>query len=194
MDNVKKSRIIRRLQAEFESLPSKLRLVAKHIVDHSADFGMDPIRITAQKIGVGTNTLVRLADHMGFESYDALRAPFRRALLTTSEAVDDTHWLDTLAQSGKSGRHLGDASRNTLSIDHRTLHEQDPQYLQSIVDALFKARHVFVSGYRGCFGLAHYFYYVARMAMPNMSLMPQHTSSPLDELVTANEKYILLCY
>lgn len=185
MDNNKKSLITRRLQADFERLPTKLRLVAKHIVDHSADFGLDPIRTTAAKIGVSTNTLVRMAKYLEFDSFEALRSPFRNALLTTSEAVDDTRWLDTLSQQGKSSKQLGDAARNTLSIVHRTLHEQEPNNLHEIVDNLFAAQKVFVTGYRGCFGLAHYFYYVARMALPNITLIPQHSNSPMDGLVSA---------
>lgn len=191
MENTKRSRIIRRLQADFERLPNKLRLVAKHIVDHSADFGLDPIRTTADKIGVSTNTLVRMAEYLGFESYEAMRAPFRSALLTTSEAVDDVSWLEALSQQGDAGKQLSSASRNTLSIVHRTLHEQDPAYLLGVVEALFKARRVYVTGYRGCFGLAHYFYYVARLAIPNMTLIPQHTNSPMDDLVNGSPDDVL---
>lgn len=191
MENTKRSRIIRRLQADFERLPNKLRLVAKHIVDHSADFGLDPIRTTAQKIGVSTNTLVRMAEYLGFDSYEAMRTPFRNALLTTSEAVDDVSWLDALDQQGVAGKQLSGASRNTLSIVHRTLHEQDPAYLSEIVDELFKARRVFVTGYRGCFGLAHYFYYVARLAIPNLTLVPQHMNSPMDDLIDGGPDDVL---
>ncbi len=191
MHNTKKSRIIDRLQAEFGRLPSKLQLVAKHIVDHPADFGLDPIRTTAEKAGVSTNTLVRMAEQLGFESYEELRSPFRSALLTTSESIDDVSWLDAMSQQGEAGKRLGDASRNTLSIVHRTLHEQDPEYLSNMVTAMFAARHIYVTGYRGCFGLAHYFYYVARMVLPNMVLIPAHTGSPMDELVAANSDDIL---
>jgi len=191
MDNTKKSRILHRLQTDFERLPSKLRLVAKHIVDHPADFGLDPIRTTAEKTGVSTNTLVRMANNLGFESFEALRAPFRNALLITSEPVNDLSWLDTLDQQGLAGQGIGEASRNTLSIVHRTLHEQDPKYLCSVVDALFEARHIYITGYRSCFGLAHYFYSVARMALPHMSLLPQHTSSAMDNLMAADHNDIL---
>lgn len=191
MENRKRSRIIRRLQADFETLPTKLRLVAKHIVDHSADFGLDPIRITADKIGVSTNTLVRMAKHLGFDSFEALRAPFRSALLTTSEAVDDVSWLEAMGQQGETGKQLSTASRNTLAIVHRTLHEQDPAQLQEIIDAFFAARQVYVTGYRGCFGLAHYFYYVARLVIPNMTLIPHHTNSPMDDLVNSTPDDLL---
>ena len=151
-----KSRIIRRLQADFETLPSKLRLVAKYIVDHAADFGLDPIRTTADKVGVSTNTLVRMAHQLGFANFEQLRDPFRNALLTTSEAIDDTTWLDTLGNAGEVGMSLAESSRNTLSIVHRSLHAQPVAQLDTIADAITHARRVYVTGYRSCYGLAHY--------------------------------------
>jgi DNA-binding MurR/RpiR family transcriptional regulator len=92
-------------------------------------------------------------------------------------------WLADLEKHSGASARLAEISRNTLAIVHRTLHEQDPERLSGLVDALFQANTVYVTGFRGCYGLAHHLYYAGRMALPSMALIPQNVSSATDELV-----------
>lgn len=82
MDPTLKVRTISRLKEELPALTPRLRTVAKYIVDHPADFGLDPIRETARKAGVSTYTLVRMSQQLGFDSFEDLRDPFRHALVS----------------------------------------------------------------------------------------------------------------
>ena len=192
MNSVIKTRILNQLKAGFDTYPGKMRNVAKYIVDHPADFGLDSIRATAAKVGVSTNTLVRLASLLGFDSYDELREPFRQSLLATSEVVSDFDWLNELEKRSPDGARLTEISRNTLAIVHRTLREQDPVLLSDIVDALFEARQVYVTGFRACYGLAYYLYYAGRMALPNMSLAPRQMNSATDEIINGTSEDVVL--
>lgn len=81
MASTQKSDICRRLIAEVDRLLPRLQTAAKYIVDNENEFGMDPIRVSAEKIGVSANSLVRLAGHLGFGSFDELREPFRKSLV-----------------------------------------------------------------------------------------------------------------
>lgn len=78
-------RLLDQLKTQIENLPPALSAAAKYIIDTPGDFGLDPIRVSATKAGVSANSLVRLAVHLGFESFEALRAPFRAALTTERE-------------------------------------------------------------------------------------------------------------
>ena len=49
MDPTLKSRLMRTLKDEISSLTPQLRTAAKYVIDHPADFGLDPIRVTARK-------------------------------------------------------------------------------------------------------------------------------------------------
>ena len=82
MDPTLKNRTLTSLKEKMPMLSPRLRIVAKYIVDHPSDFGLDSIRETARKSGVSTYSLVRAANSLGFESYDQLREPFRHALVT----------------------------------------------------------------------------------------------------------------
>ncbi len=192
MKSIDKHKVLNRLKDELDTFPLKMRLVAKYIVDHPSDFGLDPIRLTAQKVGVSTNTLVRMAELLGFKGFYEMREPFRQSLLATSEPTGKLDWINKLETGNDLEKRLAEVHRNTLSIVHRTLHQQNTQDLEYMVQGLFNANKIFIMGYRASFGLAHYFYYVARMALPKLSLIPSHFNSVTDDLVTANEGDILL--
>ena len=98
IDPTLKNRILSDLKEAIPELPRGLRSVAKYIIDHPSDFGLDPIRETARKVGVSTYTLIRLAERMGIESYDELREPFRNALVTATANVDQPLWLEGLRE------------------------------------------------------------------------------------------------
>lgn len=76
------ARLLQHLKDEMEQLPPRLKAAAKYVVDHPGDFGLDTIRVSAQKTGISANSFVRLAQHLGYDSFDSFRAPFRAALTT----------------------------------------------------------------------------------------------------------------
>ena len=192
MSVVTKHKILSQLKDDMSFLSSKMQLVAKYIVDHPADFGLDPIRVTAEKAGVSTNTLVRMSEVLGFEGFYELREPFRQSLLTSSESIDDFDWVDALAQQSPIKKRMAEVSRNTLAVTHQSLRKQQPDDLLAMVDTLLSSDAIYVTGYRASYGLAYYFYYVCRMALPNLHLIPGQANSATDELINVSNKDTLI--
>jgi DNA-binding MurR/RpiR family transcriptional regulator len=137
-------------------LSPRLQLVAKYILDHPSDFGLDPIRKTAHKSGVSTYTLVRLAAHLGFASYDSLREPFRMALVDTASPAPQPGWLESLSEKGEIGKTQAEAAQNSLAIVSRSLEHQNPGQIARIVEMLLEARMVYITAVRASYGLAYY--------------------------------------
>lgn len=160
MDPTLKTRILARLKQEIPELPRGLHTVAKYMIDHPSDFGLDPIRITAQKIGVSTYTLVRMAERLGFGGYDEMREPFRRALVSTAAMVDNPAWIDRLRDSGTLGTVQADSALNAMAIVQRSLEQQTPETLERVVQMLLEAPNVYLTAARASHALAYYLHYV----------------------------------
>ncbi len=191
MDPSQKPRLISALKREIPALSPRLAQVAKYILDHPSDFGLDPIRRTAEKTGVSTYTLIRLAQHFGFEGFEELRAPFRHALVTTSAQADHPTWIAGLQEQGEMGRAQAEAALNSLSIVQRSLH-QDGEKMQRVVRLLLGASHVYLTGARASHALAYYFHYVGRMALPTLDLIARHHGSALDDLNLAKPGDVII--
>ncbi|MFU1477640.1 MurR/RpiR family transcriptional regulator [Roseovarius sp. C7] len=192
MDPAQKTRTISALKEALPDLSPRLRIVAKYIVDHPSDFGLDPIRETARKCGVSTYTLVRMARRMGFGGYEELRDPFRQSLVLSNVLVERPDWLSELRDSGALGRVQADAALNTMAIVQRSLHQQSPAQMERVAAMLLEARHVYLTAVRASYALAYYFHYVGRMALPSLQLIPRHMNSAIDELNYASDQDVMI--
>lgn len=192
MDPTLKSKTISTLKDVLPALTPRLRTVAKYIVDHPADFGLDPIRETARKSGVSTFTLVRMSKRLGFDSFEDLREPFRQALVSSSHHTEFPDWVNTLRGNSITGPAQADAAINSMSIVRRSLERQSAAQMQRVVELLLGARNTYLTAVRASYGLAYYFHYVGRMALPSLQLIPRHMNSAIDELNDADENDVLV--
>jgi len=191
MDATTRSRIEARLIAEIDEMPRLLRQVAKYIIDNPADFGLDTIRKSANKIGVSPNTLVRMADHLNLDSFDDLREPFRQSLITSRDELPESDWIARRAQDGELGGEHAKVLRNEVSLVNRSLRSLTPQTVQDVLADLTGAKHAFVTATRSSYALAHYFHYVGRMAMPGMRLVPRHMGAAIEDIAEITKEDVL---
>ena len=171
----------------IDDMPAQLQAAAKYIIDHPGDFGLDPIRESADKIGVSSNVLVRLAQRMGFDGFDAFRQPFRSALVTDGEDRLGRNWLHHLEQSGDPGAAQAGFARNELNVVTRSLRLLDPDKIDRATRLIMTSRQCYVTATRASYALAYYFHYAGRMAHPGLQLVPRHVGSAIDDLLGADE-------
>lgn len=192
MDPTLRPRIIAALKDGISRYAPQMRRAAKYVIDHPAEFGLDPIRETARKARVSTYTLVNMAKHLGFAGYEDLRAPFRGALVTQSSTPANPTWLADLRAEGGAGTAFAEAADNALSIVQKSLEAQSRRELEAVADRLLAARTAYVTGMRASYAMAYYLHYVGRMALPGMELIPQNMGSAIDDLADAGEGDVLL--
>lgn len=192
MDPTLRSRILATLKDQIPDLPKGLRTVAKYVVDHPSDFGLDPIRQTAKKAGVSTYTFVRLAERLGFGGYAEMREPFRQALVSAAGVMEKPAWIDRLREADEVGRIQAEAALNSMSIVQRTLEQQDAAQMARVVAMLLAAPTVYLTAVRATYALAYYLHYVGRMALPSLQLIPRHMNSPVDELHDAQPGDVMI--
>ena len=56
-----------------DSLPKKQKQLCNYIVLHSGEAGMMTVAELAQQAGVGTTTVMRLVQYLGYDSYNCLK-------------------------------------------------------------------------------------------------------------------------
>lgn len=176
-----------RLRREIDHLPAQLQAATKYIIDHPGDFGIDSIRVSAEKIGVSTNVIVRLAQHLGFDGFEAFRRPFRRDLVTDSEDRLSRDWLTQLNAGDAFASAQASYARNEMNVVSRSLRQLDPGKVRSAVTLMSDAPQCLVTATRASYALAYYFHYAGRMAHPGMQLIPRHMGSAIDDLLSAGE-------
>ncbi len=179
--------LTQRLRCDIDALPQQMQAAAKYIIDHPGDFGLDPIRVTANKIGVSSNVLVRLAQRLGFDSYDAFRKPFRQTLVTDREDRLGQDWLQRMQAADAFSAAQAGYVQNELNVVSRSLRLMEPAKVERAIDLMLGANRCFITATRASYALAYYFHYAGRMAHPGFQLIPRHMGTAIDDLLDADQ-------
>ena len=185
--------IIARLLAEFDALPWQLQLCARYIIDHPHEVGLQSMRTLAASAEVQPNSFVRLARHLGFEGYDALRERFRDFVRGGSGSTPDrVRWLQQMDRKGGSAAIFGSMAEACLENTEKMFAQQSVAELERAVDLMIKSRRVYVLGLGLAYPLAYNFWYVARMGFDHFILTPRHGSLPSDDIIRMDERDCLV--
>nr|WP_170791725.1 MurR/RpiR family transcriptional regulator [Ruegeria lacuscaerulensis] len=192
MQNMTLNSLTRRLRGTIDQLPPALQAAAKYVLDHPGNIALDPIRVSADKIGVSTNVLVRLSERLGYDSYEAFRSPFRHALLTDRERHLNQSWLAEMHEGTPADQAQAKFAETTLNVTTRSLRLMTPEKTAQALDVITSSRRCFVTATRASYALSYYFSYVGRMAHPGIQLIPRHVGAASDDLVDATQQDCLL--
>lgn len=175
--------LIQSIVGRMEALTPQLRRAARFVVDHPAEVAMASMRQVAAKAGVTPSTMLRLAQALGEPSYEAFRARFQQALRAGAGAYPDrARGLQRLGQQAAEAE-IAETFRQALGGNvARAFEANRPEAFAAAATLLRKAPRSFFFGVRGCYGIVHYAWLVARMVLPQASLVTDPGGVALDEL------------
>jgi len=192
MSTTLKNRVLVNMREHYSRLAPTLQLAAKYVIDHPADFGLDAIRTTAEKIGVSTYSLVRLSKELGYPGFEEFREPFRQALRSASKPTISSTWLNDLSAQGLTGATLANSAENSMSILKHSLRQMTPEIAEKFIDVMTSARTVYVTATSTSYALAYYFQHIARLVLPNVQFIPRDMSNPIIDMNFATDEDVLL--
>ena len=142
----------------------KVASFADWALSHPQELAFNSVRSLADLAQVNANTVVRLAQVLGFGGFDECRRAFQEALRQ-----------NTANYSTRAAKLQGAASATLFDAMHESAGENldavfDPKIRAQIEQAatlLLSARQAYVIGVRSCFSLAHYLSYSGGMAFEN---------------------------
>lgn len=173
----------------FSELPNQLQITARYIIDHPREVGVQTMRTLATAAGVHPNSFVRLARHLGFGGYDAMRERFRDFVRSgIGSSHDRAKWLQAMAKQGGSAKIMGEMASSTVTNLEQMVQTQDLGKLDEAVDCMMQSERVYVLGVGAGYPLAYNFWYVARMICEHFILIPRHGSLPMDDIVSIGKQ------
>ncbi|MCC6305391.1 MAG: MurR/RpiR family transcriptional regulator [Rhodobacteraceae bacterium] len=174
--------ILDRLIAVVDTLSPQRRKAAKYLIDHPEEIAVVPLRRLAASAGVKTSTLVRVGSAIGFPNFSQLRLPFRARLGIGADVISER--ARRLESRGRRGGGLYAGMAGAAMTNLEVMFAQDlAEPLVAVARRMVAARRVVVTGVGSAHALAHQFCYVARMALPGVTLTPQIGGLAVDDLL-----------
>jgi DNA-binding MurR/RpiR family transcriptional regulator len=156
------------MKGSFLELSGQFQVGAKYIVDNPGEIAVSSMRTIASKANVQASTLVRLAQHLGFEGWPDFKQIF----------VDRVH----TAPGGYAKKAKGitrQRNSNNLVADlfegqHQNLlttEKNNRDALAACAKLIEEGRHVHIAGFRASFAMAFAFQYLYRFFRPSVQLI-----------------------
>jgi DNA-binding MurR/RpiR family transcriptional regulator len=164
------------IEHRFDSLSPELQRAARWVRQHGATLALHSMRESASEAGVTQATMTRLAQRLGFDGFEALRAPYRRQLASAQSVPyrqRDQAAPDPFAQLNA----LQQANVASLTMLNNVAS------LANAAEAMLAAARVFFLGLRACHGLAFHLHYAYGLIKPNGTLLNDLGGTMADQVL-----------
>lgn len=149
--------VIEELRKRFDELTDSQKRIAEAIVEDPDFVAFATVDQFGSKLGLNPSTIVRFAYRLGLDGYNDLQNRVRerlRAQLSRREAGEGQEGQGVTANL--KGTVFANSFEHDLDILRRTISQLSRDELARAVDALVRARRVFLAGGFASYGIAHY--------------------------------------
>ncbi|MEM7169827.1 MAG: MurR/RpiR family transcriptional regulator [Pseudomonadota bacterium] len=185
--------ILDHLTRSHPTLSPQLRKAATFILENPGDVATLSMRKVAAAADVPPPTLPRLAQALGFDTYDAFRDLYRRQFQQQSHGYSEQAGRLQQRPSGNNMSGLwGAFGQASLANLEQLFAATDPAVVDKAADHILAARTVYIAGMQASFAFADYFQYVGYMARPNWVLVRNRNGVLADWVVNMDKEDTLV--
>ena len=190
-----KEEVEKLISERYQSLPPKLKVAARHVLDAPKDIAIQSMRSVAADAKLQPATMLRFARELGFDSYEKFRALYV-SWLSSSEMtfVARAKTLRKRRVSDGQEKLFSEMyDMDVVSLD-RTLGAANAAAFEAAKKLLVGARRFYVLGLRSLFPAAYYLDYACRLFSDKSVLVTGVGGAIADELRRATAKDVLVVF
>lgn len=190
-----KEEVEKLISERYQSLPPKLRVAARHVLDAPKDIAIQSMRSVAADAKLQPAAMLRFARELGFDSYESFRALYV-SWLSSSEMTFVARAKTLRKRRVNDGQEklLSEMyDMDVVSLD-RTLGLANSAAFEAAKKLLVAARRFYVLGLRSLFPAAYYLDYACRLFSDKSVLVTGIGGAIADELRRATPKDVLVVF
>jgi DNA-binding MurR/RpiR family transcriptional regulator len=168
--------LIKRITTEFESLSKQLKVIALHIEQNRAHFGLEGIQSIADQCKVQPSAVVRFAKHFGFSGFSEMQVLFRDGL--TRQLSPHKNYTSRIREAINAGAGnltsadiadeiMGDSVTAMRALQHR----MDRSAFKKAVDLAAAADTLWIAASRRSYPVAVYLDYALQHTEKRINLI-----------------------
>lgn len=160
--------LITRVQAQFPHMSAQFRVGAKYLIDFPYEVPIASMREIARQARVQPATLVRLAQYLGYDGWEALKDVFVQSFRQTPRLYAAKARKAVYSRNPDTRvSELVAAQAHNLNL----LEQHNAAALPRAVDLLAKAATVHIGGFRACFVPGFTLHYLYRLFRPSVTML-----------------------
>lgn len=188
-------RLQSRIASRLPGLPGQLRRAAQWVVDNPRDVALLSMREQARRAGVQPASMTRLAQALGYEGFDELRAQHADILRDMGEGLSGQAQrrlkLDASTAAGTADAMIAHTAAQISGLANGDLLAA----LEGAAHQLSKSARIFCLGQRSSHGVAWHFYYALSLVSDRARLLDMTGGTGFDPLLRAggNDALFVCC-
>ena len=162
------SQLSERIKLKTAEFSKGQRKIARYIEEHSDEVAFMTASKLGQTVGVSESTVVRFATEIGYSGYPALQQAMQEMIRSKLTSVQR---LERTAGNYEPEQLLDAVLEQDINILKRTKENIDHAAFERAVDALTKAKSVYVYGAGSSLALATFLAHYLRLEFPDVQLI-----------------------
>jgi DNA-binding MurR/RpiR family transcriptional regulator len=166
--------LMEQIKRGYPDLTRQFQTGAKYLLDHPDDIAVSSMRAIARSAKVQSSTLVRLAQHLGFQGWPELREIFVGRFRSVPEGYAKR--AELIARSKSPSDLISEVFRaQRLNLDVTQVKGRSA--LEASAKLLKSVKQVHVAGFRASYPIAFSFQYLYRLFRPSVHLISAHAGT-----------------
>ena len=184
------SDILAFLKGNINTFSKRQRLISKYIIENYDKAAYMTASALSEAVGVSESTVVRFAAEIGFSGYQGMQKRLRQTTMTQSTSVKRME----IASRQLNNENIVDAVlKSDIRMIEHTLSELDRTQFDNAVEAISKARTIYITGVRSAASLAAFTNFYFHLMFDNTRLI--NSADPADmfeEVLRINENDVII--
>ena len=189
--NANYNELKKKLSELYPEFPKKLKLATEYVLENEHEIALCTIRDAAAKAQTTPSTLVRLAQLLGYKSYNEFRDVFKDTI-----TVPLAKSFKQRASQFVELDDIPDDSYKSL-IAHTTeklLSQEVFDLIPKASKILLESKKIYLMGSRDAFTCAFHFYYLLQMALPKAELIRSQETMLVDNIKNISKNDCLIAF
>ncbi len=182
--------IMELILARKEKLSKGHKKMADYILEHSEDAAFMTAAEMGAALDISESTVVRFAAKIGLDGYPDLQDKLRKWTKNKLQTGTTPVFSDKTADSWGV---IATVFQSDMQKIHDTLEDLREEVFASAVDAILKAKHVYIVGLRNSAPLASFFYFYLNMLRRDVVMLDTTSSTEMfEQMIRIDEEDVFI--
>lgn len=169
----------KRIQLQYQKMSNNQKLIANYLLQNYDKAAFMTAQQLGETLGISESTVIRFATFLEYEGYPDLHKDLQGMVKNKISTVERLQ----LQLENRNRNILENVFKNDVDNISRTMEEINPDYFDSVVNQVLKARHIYIISFRSATSLGQFLHFYLHLILKNCRIVCS-TSLFFEELVT----------
>lgn len=184
-----KQDLMRTIQIKFPRLSKGQKLIAEYILKHYDKAAFMTASKLGVTVGVSESTVVRFANELGYSGYPKLQMGLQELIKTKLTSVQRIEISSDIITEENVLKSVLKADMENIRA---TLEKLNPNTFDEIVNAIFRAKRIYIVGFRSSQALADFLGFYLGLVLDNVRQVSTGVSDIFEQLLRVGQEDLVI--